>query len=1200
LPARAAAGRGPPGGRGGAIELEPQPDLAAKQAALAAKQADLAGADRDADPVRWAWLSLEYAQALQALGGAHLAQAWQAYRDALTIFRRDDHPAQWFDTSLMLAYLIVGSRPVDEPALREALAILDELSGAADAASREDSFATALSLRATALTLLAGHDQSLYEAACEAHRTAAAAARSVAPMMFADARLALGELVMSHDGSDDEVISALGEALTVYRPKESAREWFRCHWYLGQILAANAATCPDLLAACAHLEEAVRVKPPEAEPADYAQACRELAVLLPDPRCPPDEARFDRAMAWSEECLKYWPEEDLRYRMDHADALARGYLRRAEISHDNGDLIRTAALLDQAAQWARQSGAPVERLAGLATDAAEAHAMIRTDRRLNFDIAIEGLTGLLEEAGSQMPAASLAMVRQSLGTTYQERIGGDPAGNLELSIENLEAALSAWDRKADPDSWASVANNLANSYWRRIRGDYGENLEKAIAYAEASSLIRTREKNPMLWARTVHALGNLYFHRALGDLSANMEKSISLTLAALEVETKEAYPDRWAGAHRNLGSAYLRREQGDRRENLEKSVACFRDSLSVTATIEDLQTRGLSLYGLANAVAARGAETGEQSDLAEAVTAYEQAAAAFEELGSPDQQAMTYFNLAMTLSLLSGDNAASRARQALRQCLPAWDADRNPLRGPRVYAMLARFSDELGQTAEAYEWISRAIEASETLYAGATAEDSKTEMVAEAASFFLFAVDLAMRSGVSASEVLLLAERGRSRMLREAAVRLQPEWSIPPELLEREAELITERRRAWEGIPAADPGSGPDERGFTHVQALTGQLAGAWEQIRDYPGGDQYVAARNGAISWDQIRRWVDAQPAGFALLEYVALPDRVLAFVVRQNRPEPALVDIPIDGEALGRCARALYREMDGSAAGRVRRETWDRAALPLVRMVQPELAGARLLCIVPHVVLHHLPLHALGEAGATLLDQMAVYYSPSAGLAVQLSPGSRPPRTAGLRALVVGDSRSDLRYARLEAEQVGRVLGVQPLLGEQATCDAVLAQLHEADLAHFACHGYLRLDDAALSAIVLADGVLTAGQLQRSGLRCDVLVLSGCDTGFEPVQRTMEVGGLPSALIAAGARTAIGGLWPVSDQATEELFTRFFRELAIAGDAGPTGSDAEPTGEDEISRSVAGCLRVAELAVRDKRPERYYWAPFIAVGSW
>src|SRR5262249_21360689 len=153
------------------------------------------------------------------------------------------------------------------------------------------------------------------------------------------------------------------------------------------------------------------------------------------------------------------------------------------------------------------------------------------------------------------------------------------------------------------------------------------------SYAEAALLIRTRAKDPRLWARTVHSLGNLYSQRTLGNRTDNIEKSIRLSEAVLEVETKDAYPAEWAGALRNLGNAYLKREREDRVGNLKQAIACFSNALSVAVDPVDLKDRGKSMANLGAALSLLGAETNDQSLLARAVSAHEQAAAVFGELG---------------------------------------------------------------------------------------------------------------------------------------------------------------------------------------------------------------------------------------------------------------------------------------------------------------------------------------------------------------------------------------------------------------------------------------------------------------------------------------------------------------------------------------------------------------------------------------
>lgn len=1169
-----------------------QPDAAAARMALSA-------ADRDADPVGWARLSIKYAHALGADVGAHYPEAERACRDALTVFRRHDYPADWYMASLTLWYLIVMGRPagaLSEQVLREALAGSRELSAAVDAAPSEASHAAAVALEANVLGQLAEGDQDWWTAACEAQRSAAATARTVAPIISADAMLALAELLID-SGSDrdkDDAIAALEDALTIYRRDEDLGKWVRCHWYLAGLLERGAASCPEVLKACAHLEEVVGIKPPVLQPDFYVKACNELAMWLSDGRCRQDLQRLDQAIFWSEESLKYRPEDEFALRTDHAQVLAMGYRRRAEMTHDDADLERAVALLDQAAGWARLSEAPAERVIQLVAFAAETYTIIRTNQRQNLEIAIRYLTSLLEEhPASQLPSELSTLVLQTAGNVYQKRITGDPADNLERGREYLETALSLLDRRADPDRWASVTHDLSVVYWKRIVGDQGENTEKAITYAEAALPIRTREKDPTRWARTVHHLGNLYVQRLHGDPAANIEKSIGLSLSALEVETRDDYPDEWAGANRNLGNAYLRRHVGDKRDNVEKAVSCFRDSSSVTASLGNMKAHGESLAGLGLALGRLGTVAGDQAALAESVTAYKHAAEAFGQLGSADSQAAVHFNLAQTLAELPGIEAAAEALEIMLKCLPVWAAGRNPVRVPHVYEGLATLTDRLGRAGEAYEWVCQAISANETLFAGATAEDSKIQLVSDSATLYSYAVDLALRSGAPPSEALVLAERGRARLLRESAVRIQPEWAIPASLLERESALIAQRRTAWGQATAPDPGDQTAERHFARVQDLTQQLDQVWEQMLAFPGGHHYVRTRRGNITWDQIRQWIKGQPEGFALLEYVVLTDRVIAFVVRQGRQEPDVVDIPLGLEAIARSVRALYREMDGSSGGSVRRETWDRIAEPLTTMVQPELAGARLLCIVPHLFLHHFPLHALGVAGNTLLDQMPVYYAQSAGLASQASHEPLPPdwpRTSS--ALVVGDTLGDLTFAQLEAKRTAQILGVRPLIGTQATLDSVVSRLPKAHIVHFACHGYLRIDEPRLSALLLADAALTAGHLQDSTLSCDLLVLSGCDTGFQPLERTLDAGGLPGALIAAGARTTIGSLWPVNDKVTADLFALFYQELLRAG--------SRETGGDNITHSIAGCLRAAELALRRTRPERYYWAAFTVAGTW
>ena len=66
----------------------------------------------------------------------------------------------------------------------------------------------------------------------------------------------------------------------------------------------------------------------------------------------------------------------------------------------------------------------------------------------------------------------------------------------------------------------------------------------------------------------------------------------------------------------------------------------------------------------------------------------------------------------------------------------------------------------------------------------------------------------------------------------------------------------------------------------------------------------------------------------------------------------------------------------------------------------------------------------------------------------------------------------------ARREAEMIGRLLGVQPLLGKQATKQAVLQSIHSVSLIHFAAHGNAERGEIALAAQSSINAIPSGGR--------------------------------------------------------------------------------------------------------------------------
>lgn len=114
--------------------------------------------------------------------------------------------------------------------------------------------------------------------------------------------------------------------------------------------------------------------------------------------------------------------------------------------------------------------------------------------------------------------------------------------------------------------------------------------------------------------------------------------------------------------------------------------------------------------------------------------------------------------------------------------------------------------------------------------------------------------------------------------------------------------------------------------------------------------------------------------------------------------------------------------------------------------------------------------------------------------------------------------------------------------------------------------------------------DGILTA--LEASGLNLwgtKLVVLSACDTGLGEVKNGEGVYGLRRAFVLAGAETLVMSLWSISDYATRELMTDYYKNL-----------------KNGAGRGAA--LRQAQLEMlkRKGREHPFYWASFIQSGEW
>ena len=261
--------------------------------------------------------------------------------------------------------------------------------------------------------------------------------------------------------------------------------------------------------------------------------------------------------------------------------------------------------------------------------------------------------------------------------------------------------------------------------------------------------------------------------------------------------------------------------------------------------------------------------------------------------------------------------------------------------------------------------------------------------------------------------------------------------------------------------------------------------------------------------------------------------------------------------------------------------------------------LEGSEII-IVPDRQLYRVPFPALlDDNGKYLSDTFRIRVVPSLTTlkCIQDSPADYHSQTG---ALIVGDPEvgeviwkgrrkiiPPLPFARKEAEMVGRLLGVQPLLGLQATRQAVLQRINSVSLIHFAAHGNSEKGEIILVPVRTggglpreADCLLTVGDISQVQLRAKLVVLS-CDHSACGRIKVEGVVGMARAFLGSGARSVLVALWALEDIATEQLINRFYEHLYRGVSASESLHQAMKWMRDN------GFAKVSE------------WAPFMLIGD-
>ena len=258
------------------------------------------------------------------------------------------------------------------------------------------------------------------------------------------------------------------------------------------------------------------------------------------------------------------------------------------------------------------------------------------------------------------------------------------------------------------------------------------------------------------------------------------------------------------------------------------------------------------------------------------------------------------------------------------------------------------------------------------------------------------------------------------------------------------------------------------------------------------------------------------------------------------------------------------------------------------LIKPIEQEIANLDVLGIIPDGPLHFLSFAALKHGPTYLVDDIPLFYAPSASV-FQFTFAKRQTKK-NEKVLAIGNPdlgnyNYELPLAELEAQSIKwNYPQMDILTGPKATKEWVVKNISQYGIIHLAAHGEFDEFNPLLSSLWLSspnpeNRRLTVKEVFGLELHADLVTLSACQTGLGKLEAG-ELIGLNRAFIYAGTHALVSALWRVDDLSTSVLMKHFYRNY--------------------VTQNKAKSLRQAQLIVKKDFPHPSYWAGFSLIGDY
>ena len=714
-------------------------------------------------------------------------------------------------------------------------------------------------------------------------------------------------------------------------------------------------------------------------------------------------------------------------------------------------------------------------------------------------------------------------ITKQIGDRRGEALSYDGLGTVSVSLCEYRKAKEYHERQLTITKEISDQRGEASCYGKlgTVHQSLGE-IARAKEYCEKSLMM-----NKQLGVRELEAVEYLHLAAVFFNVG-EYTKAIEFQKKALEIVEEIGYRQGEAEANDSLGASFFYLGK------YEEAKTYFEKALDISQEIGDRQ-------GEANVRGNLGTFYRSMGKYTKAKEYQEKAISIMKEIDDRKGQALAYGNLGTVLKYKGEFTHAEECfKKSVLLCEEIGDHGFTQI---PVLTKLALGKISKGEIQEAYSYFFQSIQKSEKLRGQLGDHDQFKISLSDKFDFPYWTLSNTLCSQGYHSDALYVSELGRARALEDL---LATQYSVESQ--------ISANPQSWVGIEKIMKEESNCNCTCLYI-AYVAQSVFLW------------VINTSGIIQFRQTRVKENIDFSGRTSLnfnDFFAEDFRAFPISPKKHCEDRSLTEMPTTPEC---CQENSVTDFQDDVEHTKKQKEQKNLSLYYKMIISPvaELLKEKEIIIVPERSLYKVPFPALrDENGNYLSDTFRIRIVPSLTTLklIQNSPADHHSETD---ALIFGDpdvgrvrykgkkqDLSRLPCAGKEAAMVGRLLGVEPLLGEQATKEAVLEKLNEVSLIHFAAHG-----DSDTGEIALApkrpltkkipqegDYLLKMSDISKVKLRAKLVVLSCCHSGRGQIKAEGVVG-IARAFLGSGARSVLVALWALEDSATEQFMSRFYEHL-------------------------------------------------------